>query len=116
MLNARVLTDYFERVIILDRDELPTTFQARRGVPQSVQPYVLLTKRYRLLEEFFSGIKQQLQNNGAPSIDWARKFKHYSAEHWGLAAEEASDIVSITYSRYLFEWAIGQELRKSNSN
>ena len=112
LLTARVLSDYFNRVIILDRDELPTTPQARRGVPQSVQPHVLFTKGYRILAEFFPNIKEQLEVNGALSIDWAREFKHFVDGHWGVKAEDASDIVSVTCSRYLLEWTIRQELLK----
>ena len=112
LLSARVLSDYFDRVIILDRDELPATPQARRGVPQSVQPHVLFTKGYRILAEFFPDIKQQLEANGALSIDWAREFQHFVEGHWGTKAEDASDIVSVTCSRYLLEWTIRQELLK----
>ena len=54
LLSARVLSDYFQRVIVLDRDTLPLTPQARRGVPQSVQPHVLFTKGYRILAEWLS--------------------------------------------------------------
>jgi choline dehydrogenase-like flavoprotein len=41
LLSARVLADYFQQVLILERDQLPETPEARRGVPQSVQPHVL---------------------------------------------------------------------------
>ena len=112
LLNARILSEYFQQVVILDRDELPKTSEARRGVPQSVQPHVLLTKGYRILAEFFPDLPQQLQNNGALSIDWAREFKHFVAGHWGIKTEEPSDIVSVTCSRYLLEWTIRQELSK----
>ena len=112
MLSARVLSDYFERVIICDRDRLPETSQARRGVPQSVQPHVLLTKGYRLLTEFFPGIESQFRQHGVLSIDWAGEFRHYVNGHWGIEAAEESDIVSLTCSRYLLEWIIRQELQK----
>ena len=111
LLSARVLSDYFQQVIILDRDTLPETPQARRGVPQSVQPHVLFTKGYRILAEFFPDIKEKLQQNGALSIDWAREFQHYVSGHWGLKAQP-SDIVSITCSRYLLEWTLRQEVLK----
>lgn len=111
LLSARVLTDYFDRVIIIDRDELPKVPQARRGVPQSVQPHVLFTKGYRILGEFFPGIAEKLQNNGALTVDWAREFRHF-VEGWGLVAKQPSDIVSVTCSRYLLEWTIRQELLK----
>ena len=114
MLSARVLSDYFQQVIILDRDSLPQDPQARRGVPQSVQPHVLLTKGYRLLEEFFPDLGTRLQENGVLNIDWATEFKHYVEGHWGIKTEQASDIVSVTCSRYLLEWTIRQELLKLN--
>ena len=112
LLSARVLSEYFQQVIILDRDKLPNTSEARRGVPQSVQPHVLLTKGYRILGEFFPDLPQQLHNNGALTIDWAREFKHFVAGRWGVKSEEPSDIVSVTCSRYLLEWTIRQELSK----
>lgn len=112
LLSARILSEYFQQVVILDRDELPKTSEARRGVPQSVQPHVLLTKGYRILAEFFLDLPQQLQTNGALTIDWAREFKHFVAGHWGINTEEPSDIVSVTCSRYLLEWTIRQELSK----
>ncbi|MEN9517920.1 MAG: hypothetical protein RLZZ381_508 [Cyanobacteriota bacterium] len=112
LLSARVLADYFQQVLILERDILPETPKVRRGVPQSVQPHVLFTKGYRILEEFFPGIASQLEHNGALSIDWAREFKHYTEGHWGTEAIEPSEIVSITCSRYLLEWTIRQELVK----
>lgn len=112
LLSARVLADYFQQVLILERDQLPKTPEARRGVPQSVQPHVLFTKGYRILGEFFPDVAEQLQSNGALSIDWAREFKHYVEGHWGTEAIEPSEIVSVTCSRYLLEWTIRQELVK----
>ncbi|MEM7591177.1 MAG: FAD-dependent monooxygenase [Cyanobacteria bacterium P01_A01_bin.83] len=112
LISARVLVDYFQQVIIVERDELSPTPQARRGVPQSVQPHVLLTKGYRLLEEFFPGIKAELRDNAALSIDWGQEFHHYFEKHWGIVTPEPSDIVSVTCSRYLLEWIIRQELVK----
>ncbi len=112
LLSARVLADYFEQVIIIDRDKFPETPQARRGVPQSVQPHVLFTKGYRILGEFFPGIEEKLNHNGALTIDWAREFKHFLEGQWAIESKQPSDIVSVTCSRYVLEWTIRQELLK----
>lgn len=112
LLSARVLTDYFDEVIIVERDKLPATPQARRGVPQSVQPHVLFTKGYRILAELFPGIEERLQTNGAITIDWAREFKYFLEGKWTFSSEYSSDIVSVTCTRYLLEWTIRQELSK----
>ena len=112
LLTARVLADYFEKVIIVDRDALPKTPQPRIGVPQSVQPHVLFTKGYQIINELFPGIKKQLTANGAITIDWTQEFKHYIEGNWGLVTQQPSEIVSVTCSRYLLEWTIRQELLK----
>ena len=112
LLTARVLADYFEKVIIVDRDALPKTPQPRIGVPQSVQPHVLFTKGYQIIDELFPGIKKQLTANGAITIDWTQEFKHYIEGNWGLVTQQPSEIVSVTCSRYLLEWTIRQELLK----
>lgn len=39
---ARVLSDRFHQVVILDRDQLPNDAIPRSGVPQGKHPHVLL--------------------------------------------------------------------------
>ena len=112
LLAARVLTDYFKSVVVIDKDKLPETPKPRRGVPQSVQPHVLLTKGYRILAEFFPGIEDKLLDNGALNIDWAKEFKHFFNGQWGSTSQHSSDIISTTCSRYVLEWTIRQELIK----
>jgi flavin-dependent dehydrogenase len=51
LLAARVLADYFTEGIVIERDRLPIEPQPRKGVPQSVQPHILLTLGYRILLE-----------------------------------------------------------------
>ena len=112
LLSAKILADYFHRVIIVEKDKLPDTPQPRRGVPQSVQPHVLFARGYRILGELFPEIEAKLIANGALSIDWAKEFKHFFAGHWSSTSENSSDVVSITCSRYVLEWTIRQELSK----
>ena len=42
LLAARVLSDAYEKIVIVDRDALPDSAAARRGVPQGRQLHVLL--------------------------------------------------------------------------
>lgn len=110
MLAARVLADSFKRVIIIETDQLPNHASIRKGVAQSVQPHVLFTKGYRILEELFPGIGTSLSNAGAISIDWAKEFHYFTKGRWSATNLDDSDIVSITCSRPLIEWAIRQKL------
>lgn len=110
MLSARVLADSFDSVTIVETDKLPQTAQARKGVPQSVQPHVLFTRGYRILSELFPGIGADLTAAGALTIDWAREFHYFGQVGWSASAQSPSDIVSFTCSRPLLEWAIRQRL------
>lgn len=110
MLAARVLADHFENVIIIETDKLPDYPSIRKGVAQSVQPHVLFTKGYRILEELFPGISTSLSAAGAISIDWAKEFHYFTDARWNANNSDDSDIVSVTCSRPLIEWAIRQKL------
>jgi 2-polyprenyl-6-methoxyphenol hydroxylase-like FAD-dependent oxidoreductase len=110
LLCARVLADSFANVSIIETDKLPGTPRARKGVPQSVQPHVLLTRGYRILEELFPGIGAELTTVGALTIDWAREFHFFDRGGWSVSADSPSDLVSCTCSRPLLEWAIRRRL------
>ena len=53
LLAARVLLDYFDRVILLERDEYPEHPKARAGVPQGTHVHGLLLQGQQILEELF---------------------------------------------------------------
>lgn len=109
LLAARVLADSFNLVTIVETDKLPENPDARKGVPQSVQPHILLTRGYRILKELFPGIGSQLSASGALTIDWTREFEHFGYGGWS-ASSQSSDIVSFTCTRPLIEWAMRQQL------
>src|SRR5580704_8350099 len=52
---SRVLADYFNEVLILERDELPDEATPRPGVPQGKQPHGLLAGGLKALERLFPG-------------------------------------------------------------
>lgn len=110
LLAARVLADVFDQVRIIERDQLPQRPDIRKGVPQSAQPHVLFTKGYQILEELFPGIGAELRAAGALAIDWAREFDHFSRGQWNAKADLPSQVVSLTCSRPLLEWAIRRRL------
>ena len=99
LLTARVLSEFFERVIIIDRDHFPEAGEPRRGVPQSVQPHVLFTRGYRILEEMFPGIGDDLKSAGAVPIDWGREFYYFTKGAFNATVEEDSGLVSFTCTR-----------------
>jgi 2-polyprenyl-6-methoxyphenol hydroxylase-like FAD-dependent oxidoreductase len=110
LLAARVLAERFERVTIVDRDRLPLTAEPRRGVPQSVQPHVLFTKGYRILEELFPGIGEALSAAGAVPFDWGKDFRYFQRGNWASTLEEVSGLKSYTCTRPLLESVIRQRV------
>jgi 2-polyprenyl-6-methoxyphenol hydroxylase-like FAD-dependent oxidoreductase len=66
---ARVLSDYFDEVMILDRDELPEDTIPRPGVPQGKHPHLLLGGGLKALENLFPGFGNELMRAGAEPIN-----------------------------------------------
>lgn len=66
LLAARVLSDFYAEVVILERDSLPAAVEPRKGVPQGRHAHALLAKGREILEELFPGLVQHLVNLGAP--------------------------------------------------
>ncbi|HTD16941.1 MAG TPA: FAD-dependent oxidoreductase, partial [Chthoniobacterales bacterium] len=66
---ARVLSDRFHQVVILDRDELPDSATPRPGVPQGKHPHGLLAGGLNALEQLFPGFGNELTRAGAVPID-----------------------------------------------
>jgi 2-polyprenyl-6-methoxyphenol hydroxylase-like FAD-dependent oxidoreductase len=68
LLAARVLSDTFRRVTVVDRDVLPTESADRRGVPQGRHAHALLSRGAQILEELFPGLLLELVASGVPVL------------------------------------------------
>ena len=68
LLAARVLSDAYERVTLVERDTLPTKPDGRRGVPQGRHAHVLLPRGTQILDELFPGLLDDLVARGVPVI------------------------------------------------
>jgi len=66
LLAARVLSDFFEAVTVVDRDALSDHPENRRGVPQGRHTHLLLPRGAQVVEEFFPGILDELVAAGVP--------------------------------------------------
>jgi len=72
LLTARVLTEAFDQVTVVDRDELPREITARRGVPQGRHAHGLLARGGEALEELFPSLTHELIQHGAAVGDMQR--------------------------------------------
>ena len=62
---ARALADYFEHVLVLERDVLPLDASHRSGTPQSRHVYGLLGGGQRALGDLFPSFEHDLAAAGA---------------------------------------------------
>ncbi|WP_157108508.1 FAD-dependent oxidoreductase [Aldersonia kunmingensis] len=69
LLAARVLSTHYDRVTVVERDELPNQPEARKGVPQGRHVHGLLPRGKDLLEKFFPGLVSELVADGAVECD-----------------------------------------------
>ncbi len=69
LLAARVLSDRFDRVTIIDRDTFPAVGEQRRGVPQGVHTHGLLFSGRSVMERLLPGMGQECIDAGAVAGD-----------------------------------------------
>jgi 2-polyprenyl-6-methoxyphenol hydroxylase-like FAD-dependent oxidoreductase len=69
LVAARVLSERFSTVTVLDRDRLPPGSDPRRGVPQGTQPHILLVSGLQELTVLFPGFDDELIASGGTRLD-----------------------------------------------
>jgi len=109
MLTARILADHFQRVTILDQDDLPDSPVTRRGVPQAGHIHQVMARGSQIFEQLFPGIIGELESHGAIHFDFAE-----SALLQILGQKVPrfqSGVRSVSASRALLEWVVGKRLR-----
>lgn len=112
LLAARVLTDHFDSVTLVERDCFPKQPISRQGVPQAIHVHVLLTQGQRILEQLFPGLGAELTAAGASTVDWIADWSVFSA--WGWMPRFSSGLIGRTCSRNLLEWSIRRRLTQSD--
>lgn len=112
LLSAKILSERFKEVIIVERDEITESHAERRGVPQSLQPHILLTHGYRLLEQFVPSLKEDLLTAGAVPIDWGRDAQFFVFGDWCAVANEPTGLNSFSCTRPLLEKVIRKHIEQ----
>lgn len=112
MLAARVLTDRFERVTVVERDRFPEGPAPRKGVPQARHVHALLKRGRITLERLFPGIGDELVAAGAPTLDMANDIAWLNPAGWGVRFP--SDLAFVSFSRDLLDWHVRRRLATYN--
>eukprot|EP01112_Ceratiomyxa_fruticulosa_P023947 TRINITY_DN941_c1_g1_i2.p1 TRINITY_DN941_c1_g1~~TRINITY_DN941_c1_g1_i2.p1 ORF type:complete len:518 (-),score=91.80 TRINITY_DN941_c1_g1_i2:161-1639(-) len=115
--TARVLSDYYEKVIIFERDALDAkSVIPRRGVPQGGHIHVLLIKGLSILKEWFPNLSSELLSHGAKPVDFFGDQVLYFEDQYLGRWHMNGKFMSYACRRPLLE-AIGRnELLKTRKN
>lgn len=113
LLTAKVLTNYFKRVTIVERDRFPERPEPRKGIPQCTQLHILLTRGRQIIEELFPGICDELVTQGAATVDMIGDVKWLNPFGW--AKRFPSGFMALSFSRYILDWLIYQRLIATDS-
>ena len=101
LLAARVLSERFAEVVLLERDELPQHAAARKGTPHATHPHGLLARGREVLEALYPGMTSSLVARGGLLGDLQREIA-FDVAHRRLARGDAG-VQGIAVSRLAIE-------------
>ncbi|QRN95599.1 FAD-dependent oxidoreductase [Archangium violaceum] len=104
LLSARVLSEHFEKVVILERERLPDGPEQRKAVPQGRHIHAMLEAGLKVLEELFPGLLEELEAGGADRIDMGRDAAWFHFGAW--KPRFVSGYETILCSRPYLEWKV----------
>ncbi|MFZ1753703.1 MAG: FAD-dependent monooxygenase [Caldilineaceae bacterium] len=78
LITARVLSDHFAQVTILERDAVTAEPQSRKGQPQTRHLHGLLVSGLETLTRYFPDLPDALTKNGAIVADMAENMHWYT--------------------------------------
>lgn len=96
LLAARVLSDSYRQVTLVDRDDLAAADGPRRGVPQGRHIHALLARGQLALEELFPGLTEALVGHGAPVGDMLADTRLWFSGHRMRRGESGLTLLSLT--------------------
>src|SRR5262249_29629803 len=104
MLAARVLSDHFDAVTLLERDRFADRPGARKGLPQGRHVHVLLERGRGALERFLPGLTDDLMRAGAEPQDATEDVAWMSPFGWYVRFP--GDLLLLAATRDLIDWYV----------
>jgi 2-polyprenyl-6-methoxyphenol hydroxylase-like FAD-dependent oxidoreductase len=104
LLAARVLSDAYRNVLIVDRDQLLGVEGPRRGVPHGRHAHALLARGQQIFEELFPGLHETMAAAGVLAGDMASQLRWYFNGR-RLAPGDAG-LLSVSSTRPVLEYHV----------
>jgi 2-polyprenyl-6-methoxyphenol hydroxylase-like FAD-dependent oxidoreductase len=112
LLTARVLSDHFAEVVVVERDLLPNDPGHRRGATQGRHVHALLARGQRILEARFPGLTSELLAAGARTGDVLAQTRMYFSGH--RLHPGVSGLTLVSASRPLLEAQVCRRVRRTD--
>ncbi|WP_332694321.1 NAD(P)/FAD-dependent oxidoreductase [Halalkalibacter lacteus] len=109
-LAARILSDFFKEVVILERDKEPEGPFPRKGTRQGEHLHALLFAGQYGLEELFPGITEKFYSSGAVKINSTKDLAWFHHGVWKL--RYAGEYTTTLQTRPHLEWHIEQYMKR----
>src|SRR5258708_12074636 len=110
LFAGRVLSDFFDRVTVLDRDTFPAGIEDRAGVPQARHVHGLLVRGLTEYERAFPGFERLAVEKGATFHDHTWDFVVLRPQGW--QPRYRSELKFLSASRELIESCVRGLFRK----
>jgi 2-polyprenyl-6-methoxyphenol hydroxylase-like FAD-dependent oxidoreductase len=107
---GRVLSEFFDRVTVLDRDKFPDGIEDRAGVPQARHVHGLLVRGLIEYEKLFPGFERRALDKGATFHDHTLDFVVLRPQGW--QPRYHSDLKFLSASRELIESCVREIFRQ----
>ena len=108
LLAARVLSDFFAEVLIVEKDDFPEQPANRPGTPQAFHPHRFTSRGKSITERFFPDYEADLLAMGAPS---SLNKTAYNMNQYG-SMEGLYPRNDVKFSRAALEWVIRKRVQR----
>ncbi|MEY2191937.1 FAD-dependent oxidoreductase [Neobacillus sp. BF23-41] len=108
LFAARILSDFFEEVLIIEKDQKREKHLTRTGVPQGSHGHALLKSGEEILTELFPGIVDELIADGSVKSDFTSELAWNHHGSWKVKYHAGISIIQ--QSRPFLEWHIQRRL------
>ena len=107
---ARVLSQYFEKVTVVERGPMADGLDFPKGVPQARHPHMLLLRGERILESLFPGFRESLLQGGAQRLNVGQDLNIRVPTGW--LPQYDTEMEATATSRRLLDHTIYQRVRE----
>ncbi|MFM1654303.1 FAD-dependent oxidoreductase [Brevibacillus sp. B_LB10_24] len=108
LLTSKVLSTYYEEVLIVERDDFPEKPEERPGTPQAFHPHRFTRRGAEILGRLFPGYEDDLLAKGAPTS--LNKTVHQMNQYGTMVGQYPRN--DIKFSRAVLEWVLRKRINE----